>query len=175
MVVNVVRILVLTVIQIVREIVTRVCGWVTTIIRTVREVTEKICKWLPWPINKLCKWVTKTIEILEIVTEWVCEEVIQRIIDWVEVLVEYIFYVLTWICWLVTWPFRFVFDLIWCWMGIKPHVMHTPTSDESVNFTKNQCCIIRTSRYATLNRLFGCSDKGASKKVLSGKSDSGCQ
>jgi len=316
MVVNTIRIIVRTVIQIVREIVTTVCSWVTTVIRTIREVTEKVCSWLPWPLNKICNWVTKIIEIIETVTEWVCEEVIERIVDWVEIFFEYIFYILTWVCWLISWPFRFLLDLIWCWLGIRPqkfihicvkiltdekdnpsisiddvralitetqkrfdqcnitlcvlglelvkkpeyltgvscgigglfsghhvwftnnqctggvgssivpvtlyviknvspgkgcsipgthyviidteasnatiaheighlsdlwghsdnpqNVMYSPTSDDSVSFTKNQCCMIRTSRYSTLSSFFGCSSKQLRGKVLSGKSSSGC-
>ena len=85
MVVNTIRIIVRTVIQIVREIVTTVCNLVTTTIRTVKEVTEKVCKWLPFPLNKICNLVTKIIEFIETITEWICEEVIERIVDWIEI------------------------------------------------------------------------------------------
>lgn len=316
LVVNTIRIIVRTVIQIVREILTTVCSWVTTVIKIIREVMEKVCSWLPWPLNKVCNWVTKTIEIIETVTEWVCEEVVQRIVEWVEIVFEYISYILTWVCWLVSWPLRFLLDHLWCWLGISPrkfmhiwakiltderdtpamsveavrallgetqkrldrcnitlcvlgielvkkpafltgvrcgirglfsshhawftknqftggvgssivpitlyvisnvdpgkgcsipgthyiiidteasnatiaheighlsdlwrhsdnpqNVMYSPSSDDSINFTKSQCCMIRSSRYSTLSSFFGCSSKGLRTKVLVGKSSSCC-
>lgn len=119
-VLNIVKVIVRRIIEIIREVVRTVCGWVTTIIRTVKEVVSKVCKKLPWPLNKLCKWVTKLIEVIETVVEWICKEVIERIIDIVEVIIEYVFLVLDWVCWVIDWVFRFLCDLIWCWMGIKP-------------------------------------------------------
>ena len=71
-------------VQIVHEIVSTVCDWVTTTITTFREVVETICRWLPWPLNKLCDLVVTIIKIVETVVEWVCEEVIERIFVWVE-------------------------------------------------------------------------------------------
>lgn len=119
-VVNMVKVTIRRVIEVVREVVRTVCSWVTTAIRTVKEVVKKVCKWLPWPLNKLCDLVTKLVEVIEYVTEWVCKEVIERIIDYVEIIFEYIFYIIDWICWLVDWIVRFFLELIWCWMGIRP-------------------------------------------------------
>ncbi len=120
-VLNVIKHVVRWLIGLVREIATTVCGYVTTTITTIKEVTKKICSWLPWPFNKVCDLVTKLIEVVETITEWICEEVIQRIIDWVEIIVEYIFYVLTWVCWIVEWVIR-ILDLIICWIGIRPRL-----------------------------------------------------
>lgn len=315
LVVNIIRIIVRTVIQIIREIVTTVCKLVTTIITVIKEVVKKVCSWLPWPLNKVCNLVTKLIEITETITEWICEEVIERIVDWVEIFFVYLLYIFTWICWIINWPFR-ILELFGCWLGIRPknyihicvkiltdekgtpampiddvrklitetqkrfdqcnitlcvlgfelvkkpeyltgvncgigglfsshhvwfsnnqctggvgssitpvtvyviknvspgkgcsipgsnyviidieasnatiaheighlsdlwrhsddpqNVMYTPTSDESVDFKKNQCCIIRSSRYSTLSSFFGCSSKGLRSKVLAGKSSSCC-
>jgi hypothetical protein len=106
-------------IRTVREVVRTVCEWVSTIIRTIIEVVEKVCTWLPWPLNKLCEWVTKVIEVVETVWDWVCEEVIDRIIRWVEVVLEYVYYVLKWVCWIIDWVFRLP-ELIFCLLGVEP-------------------------------------------------------
>lgn len=108
-----------TIIEVIREIVTTVCEWVSTIITTIKEVVEKLCKWLPWPLDKLCELVTKVIEVTETVWDWVCHEVIQTIIDIVEIIVEYVIYILKWVCWAIDWVIRFP-DLILCWLGIEP-------------------------------------------------------
>jgi len=107
-----------TIIEIIREIVTTVCGWVSTVITTIKTIVEKICTWLPWPLDKLCDLVTKVIEITETIWEWVCREVIQRIVDLIEIIVEYVIYILKWVCWAIDWVIRFP-DLILCWLGIE--------------------------------------------------------
>jgi len=127
--------LVRTIIQIVREIVTTICEWVSKVITTVKTVVEeicewvekKVCTWLPWPFDKLCEWVNKLvcktvttlIEVVETAWEWVCREVIQRIIDWIEIIVEYVIYVLKWVCWVIDWIFRGP-ALLLCLLGIEP-------------------------------------------------------
>jgi hypothetical protein len=124
-----------TIIQIVREIVTTICEWVSKVITTVKTVVEEVCKWveqkvctwLPWPLDKLCEWVNKLvcktvttlIEVVETVWEWVCREVIQRIIDWIEIIFEYVIYVLKWVCWVIDWIFRGP-ALLFCLLGIEP-------------------------------------------------------
>lgn len=128
-------VIVRTIIQIVREIVTTICEWVSKVITTVKTVVEevcewvetKVCKWLPWPLDKLCDWVNKLvckivttlIEVVETVWEWVCREVIQRIIDWIEIIFEYVIYVLKWVCWVIDWIFRGP-ALLLCLLGIEP-------------------------------------------------------
>lgn len=106
------------VIAIVRTITETVCNLVTTIIVTIVEVVKKICGWLPWPLNKLCDWVTQLIVLVQVIWEWVCEEVIKRIIDYVEVIWIYIEYVLTWVCWLVDWIILKWLDLLFCLAGV---------------------------------------------------------
>ena len=108
-----------TLVQVVREIVTTVCEWVSSTITIIKEVTEKVCTWLPWPLNKLCDWVTKLIEVVETVWDFVCEEVIETILEWVEVFVEYVIYVLKWVCWIIDWPFRAI-GLLLCSLDIRP-------------------------------------------------------
>lgn len=112
-------VLVRTFIQIVREIVTTVCEWVSRIITTIKEVVEKVCTWLPWPLSKLCEFVTKIIEVVETVWDWVCREVIQRIINWIEIVVEYVIYILKWVCWVIDWVIRGP-ALLLCLLGIEP-------------------------------------------------------
>ena len=107
-----------TIIEVIREIVTTVCGWVSTVIKTIKTIVEKICKWLPWPLDKLCDLVTKVIEVTETIWDWVCREVIQRIVDLIEIIVEYVIYILKWVCWAIDWVIRFP-DLILCWLGIE--------------------------------------------------------
>lgn len=127
--------LIRTVIGIIRTVVETVCDWVSTILTTTKEVVEevckwveeKICKWLPWPFNKLCEWVrklvcwtvTKVIEVTETIWEWVCEEVLKRIIEWVEIVLEYVIYVFKWVCWVVDWVFRLP-GLLACRLGAHP-------------------------------------------------------
>jgi hypothetical protein len=108
-----------TFIQVARDIVRTVCEWVTRTIRTVREVVEKICKSLPWPLSLLCKFVTKVIEVIENITEWVCHEVIDRIFEWVQVVMEYIYYIARWICWIITWITIRWIEYLLCRAGIE--------------------------------------------------------
>ena len=115
---NAVWFIVRTVIQVVREVVTIVCELVVTVITTIKEVCEEVCGWLGW-FSWLCDWVCKLIAVVEVTVDWVCEEVIERIVDWVEILLVYTVYVLTWVCWFVDWIPRF-FDLLVCLLGIKP-------------------------------------------------------
>lgn len=112
-------ILVRILVQVIREVVTTVCEWVSTVITTVIEVVEKVCEWLPWPLDALCHFVTTLVEVVETVWEWVCHEVLERIVDWIEVIVEYVIYVLKWVCWVIDWIIRFP-ALILCWLGIEP-------------------------------------------------------
>lgn len=84
-------------------------------ITVAKEVCEEVCGWLGW-FSFLCDWVCKIIEVMETVTEWVCEEVIERIISWVEAFVEYVYYVLTWVCWLIDLPTRII-GMLLCWAG----------------------------------------------------------
>lgn len=114
-----IELIIVTLIQIVQTIVETVCEWVSTVIKTIVEVTKKVCKWLPWPLDKLCNWVTELIEVVETVWEWVCEEVIVRILRWIEVAVRYVFYLVRWICWLVDWPLRFIFEILPCLLGVN--------------------------------------------------------
>lgn len=108
-----------TLIAVVRFITETLCGWVTTTITVIREVAEKICSWLPWPLDKVCEWGTKLIEVLETITEWICEEVIKRIVDFIEIVFEYLIYVLKWVCWLIDWiAFRWIALLV-CLAGIE--------------------------------------------------------
>jgi hypothetical protein len=111
-------VLIRTFIQVVREIVRTVCEWVSKVITTVKEVVEKVCTWLPWPLSELCKLVTKLIEVVETVWEWVCHEVIERIIDWIEIIFEYVIYVLKWFCWIIDWIVRGP-ALLLCLLGIE--------------------------------------------------------
>lgn len=55
------------------------------------------------------------------------------------------------------------------------NVMYSPTSDDSVKFTKSQCCMIRSSRYATLINIFGCSKKEAGVASTTSKSRPCCE
>lgn len=102
-------------VQIVHEIVSTVCDWVTTTITTFREVVETVCRWLPWPLNKLCDLVVTIIKIVETVVEWVCEEVIERIFVWVEKILVYVEYIVRWVCWIITLPLRLI-GLLQCWI-----------------------------------------------------------
>jgi len=108
-----------TFIQVARDIARTVCEFVTRTIRTVKEVVEKICKSLPWPLSLLCNLVTKLIEVIETITEWVCHEVIDRIFEWVQVVMEYIYYITRWICWLVTWITTRWIEYLLCRGGIE--------------------------------------------------------
>ena len=58
--------------------------------------------------------------MVETVTKWICEEVIDRIISWVEVVLEYVYYVLEWVCWLVDWILFRWLDFLLCWFGFRP-------------------------------------------------------
>lgn len=124
-----------TLIQVVREIVRTVCEWVSRVVTTLKTVTEqvcnwvseKVCKWLPWPLDKICDWVnklvcttvTKVLEVVETIWEWVCREIIERIVDWIEIIVEYVIYVLKWVCWVVDWIIRGPAFLL-CLLGVEP-------------------------------------------------------
>ena len=114
-----IEVVITAIIQVVREIVRTICEWVTTTIRTIREVVEKVCTWLPWPLDKLCDLVTKLIEVIETITEWVCREVIDRIFEWIEIILRYVFYLVRWICWIIDWIPRFVLDLLPCLIGVN--------------------------------------------------------
>lgn len=114
-VVSIVFLFVRTMVQIVHEIVSTVCDWVTTTITTFREVVETVCSWLPWPLDKLCDLVVTIIKIVETIVEWVCEEVIERIFEWIEVILVYVEYIVRWVCWLITLPFRII-GLLQCWI-----------------------------------------------------------
>jgi len=116
---TIIEVFVTSLIRIVRTVVRTVCEAVETTIRTVRKVVERVCRWLPWPLDKLCDLVTKFIEVIEKVVEWVCEEVIDRIIRWVETVVRYVFYLLRWVCWIIDWIPRFVLDFLPCLIGVK--------------------------------------------------------
>ena len=63
---------------------------------------------------------------------------------------------------------------LWKHSSDPDNVMYSPTSDNSLKFTKNQCCMIRTSRYTTLSSYFGCSSKKLRGRVLSDSSSSCC-
>ena len=106
-------------IRTVREVVRRVCEWVSTTIRTVRTVVERVCRALPWPLSALCNLVTKVIEIIETVWNFVCREIIERIIRWIEVVLEYVYYVLRWVCWVVDLVRRGP-KLLLCMLGVSP-------------------------------------------------------
>lgn len=108
-----------TIVEVIRYVVTTVCGWVSTVITTVKEVVEKVCDWLPWPLDAICNWVTKLVEVVETVWNWVCREVLQRIVDLIEIITEYVIYILKWVCWVIDWVIRLP-DLILCWLGIEP-------------------------------------------------------
>lgn len=101
------------------EIVRTVCGWVTSTITTIKEVTERVCRWLPWPINKLCDLVTKLIEVIETITKWVCEEIIERVLRWIEIVLEYIIYIARWICWVIDWIIYRWWAYLLCKVGLK--------------------------------------------------------
>lgn len=117
-VLSIIATVVRTVIEIVRTIVETVCGWVKSVITTIVEVVKKVCRWLPWPLSKLCDWVTTLVEVIETVWDWVCEEVVKRIIDYVEAIWIYIEYILTWVCWSVDWIVLKWFDLLICLAGV---------------------------------------------------------
>lgn len=108
-----------TIVAVIRLVVTTVCGWVSSTITTIKTIVEKICKWLPWPLDKLCDLVTKVIEVVETVWNWVCHEVLERIVDFIEIVTEYVIYILKWVCWAIDWVIRFP-DLVLCWLGIEP-------------------------------------------------------
>ncbi len=101
------------------EIVRTICEWVTTTITTIKEVVERVCRWLPWPLNKLCDLVTKVIEVIETITKWVCEEVIERILRWIEIILEYIIYIAKWICWVIDWIVYRWWALLLCIAGLE--------------------------------------------------------
>ncbi|MFH2048092.1 MAG: hypothetical protein ABIJ12_01505 [bacterium] len=44
---------------------------------------------------------------------------------------------------------------LWSHSDDPDNVMHSPTSDDSIKLTKGQCCLIRTSRYATTATICG--------------------
>lgn len=112
--------LIRTLVRVVTDILRTVCEWVSSVITVIKEVVSKICGWLPWPLNKLCKLVTKLIEVLETVWDWVCTEVIERIIEWIEVITEYVIYVLKLVCWLIDWVLFRWLGLLLCRLGLKP-------------------------------------------------------
>lgn len=112
-------ILIRTIIQIIRQVVETVCGWVSSTITVIKEVVERVCRWLPWPLSELCNLVTRLIEVVETVWDWVCEEVITRIIDFIEIVFEYVIYVLKWICWLVDWILFRLPELLLCLAGLR--------------------------------------------------------
>lgn len=103
----------------VREVVRRVCEWVSTTIRTVRTVVERVCRALPWPLSELCNLVSRVIEVVETVWNFVCREIVERIIRWIEVVLEYVYYVLRWVCWIVDWVRRGP-ALLLCLLGFRP-------------------------------------------------------
>ena len=111
----IIRILVRTIIEIIRT----VCDWVTRTITTIKEVVERVCSWLPWPINKICDLVTKLIEVVETITEWICEEIIERVIRWVEIILEYVYYIARWVCWVIDWIIYRWWAYLLCRAGIE--------------------------------------------------------
>ena len=107
------------IIETVREVVRQVCRTVTRVIRTVREVIERVCQWLPWPLNQLCNLVTRLVEVVERVTEWICEEVIERVIEFVQIVYEYVIYIVNWVCWAIDWiVFRWIAYAL-CRAGVR--------------------------------------------------------
>jgi hypothetical protein len=113
-----VEVAIVAVIAIVETLVVTVCEAVTKIVTTIVEVTRRVCRWLPWPLNKVCDLVTELVEEVETVTEWICEEVLLRIIRWVEVVVRYVFYVIRWVCWIINWPLRLI-EIVSCLLGVS--------------------------------------------------------
>lgn len=111
-------VLIRTLIQIARQIVETVCGWVSSTITVIKEVVEEVCSWLPWPFSALCNLVVRLIEVVETVWNWICEEVIRTIFDIIEVVFEYIIYILKWICWVIDWVIRLP-NLLLCLTGIR--------------------------------------------------------
>lgn len=103
LILNIISTVVRTIILVVRLVVETVCSWVSSIITTVVEVMRKVCRWLPWPLNKLCNWVADLVEVVQVVWDWVCEEVIKKIIDYIEVFWIYVEYALQWVCWFIDW------------------------------------------------------------------------
>lgn len=106
------------IVHLITEVVRTVCDWVTSTITVVKEVCEEVCGWLG-PFSFLCDWVCKLVEVVETVTEWVCEEVVERILVAIEVLIEYVFYILQWVCWVIDWVIRLP-GLLVCIAGLEP-------------------------------------------------------
>lgn len=104
-----------TLVEVVTEIIRTVCEWITTTITFAKEVCEEISNILG-PFSFLVDWACKIIEWVETSVEWLCEEVVDRILTWVEQLVEYLFYILTWVCWVISLPFRIIGVLL-CRIG----------------------------------------------------------
>jgi len=77
-------------------------------------VTRRVCSFLPWPLSTVCGWVTELVEVVETVWEFVCEEVIERVINWIEVFIVYVEYALKWVCWVVDWVFFRGLDYLLC-------------------------------------------------------------
>ena len=108
-------------IEVLRDVVRTVCEWVRGFIRTVKTVVERVCSWLPWPLSAICNLVTRVIEVIEEVWNWVCREVLERIVDFIEIVLEYVIYIFKWVCWVLAWPVRLV-ELLLCRLGFRPRL-----------------------------------------------------
>lgn len=106
-------------VKFIRILVETVCNVVTSFIKTFRQVAEKICGYLPWPLSSLCKWGTKLIEVIEKVVETICEDILKKIVTFIELLVEYVIFILHWVCWVVDWILFRWLALLFCQLGFE--------------------------------------------------------
>lgn len=104
--------------QVIQQIVTTVCNWVSSILTTVVAVVSQICGFLPWPLNKLCKLVTNFITVVQTVWNYICNTVIQTIITVITQIITLLIWLVRLICFYVT----LILDLpslLLCRLGIK--------------------------------------------------------
>lgn len=81
-----------------KQVLETICSWVSTIIEAIKELVSKVCGWLPKPFNKLCKYVVSLITILETVVKWVCQTLIKHIIEFVTIVFTVVYYLVQTIC-----------------------------------------------------------------------------
>lgn len=103
----------------IQQVIATVCNWVSTVIQVVVEVLNKICGWLPWPFNKLCKWVTTLVTTLQTVWNYICNTIVQTIITYITLVLSFIAYILRWICIIINLTINVV-PYLFCLAGISP-------------------------------------------------------
>lgn len=104
--------------QVIQQIVTTVCNWISSILTTVIAVLNQVCNSLPWPLSLVCNWVTTFVTVVQTVWNYICNTIIQTIINIITQIIVILIWLVRLICFYVTFPLNLP-NLILCRLGIK--------------------------------------------------------